>query len=198
MSVSVRHFQQLEKIQGWRQQAFILGLSERSLPNLLLAIEALEIESTISVPRTITALWTSQLEQTPIRFEKSVQSLVSLTETLALYSEYGARTAEDAAQLLLMVLEVWKQPELRLAREAGQLSFQTVTRHIEFSEGNGLTDHELVKLFDRHPLIKRELEFQRELQKLLGAPCQTADRIKNIRELARNEGVSNIGICLES
>ena len=69
---------------------------------------------------------------------------------------------------------------------------------IEFSEGGGLSESALVKLFDQHPLVQRELSFQEELFDLLRtAQRPSADTIKSLRELASDDGVSNIGICLE-
>ena len=55
----------------------------------------------------------------------------------------------------------------------------------------------LIKLFDKHPLIEREFSFQSEVNDLLRAAKHPGIEVINeLRDLARDEGLSNIGISL--
>jgi hypothetical protein len=70
---------------------------------------------------------------------------------------------------------------------------------VEMSEGEGLDDNELVRLFEHHPLLKDDKLFQRDL--VLALKRQRVPRedfIAELREQAANGGVSNLGIALDS
>lgn len=197
MAASVKHFQHLEKIRGWRQQAFVLSLAERSLPNLTFALEVLEIACPLDLQRLVTAMWHELAGNPDVSLVKPMSILPELLTQLAVCSEYGARPAEDTLQLLVMALDLNQQPGLSLARQAGYLSFQTVLRHIEFTAEEGLDEHAMVRLFERDTLAKNELRFQRDVLSQLKSFESLPPALKILRQMAQNDGVSNIGISLE-
>jgi len=194
MATSIKHFSHLEKLRGWRQQAFVLSLAERALPNLMLGIDVLEIDTPLSGPRLVDAFWRSLVRQELLIFSQSLDYLSNLFEQFKVRGEYGARPAEDAVRLLMMTQNLCRRPGLRLAKEAGQLSFQTVTTYIEFTEGSDLDEHDLVMLLDKHPLVKAEVRFQRDIHRRLSNAALTDADLNQVRQLAKNGGLSGIGI----
>lgn len=69
---------------------------------------------------------------------------------------------------------------------------------VEMSEGEGLDDDDLVGLLDRHELMQAELAYQQALvQMLRRRRTPDEDFVAELRELAANGGVSNLGISLD-
>ncbi len=195
---SIKHFQQLDKLHSWRQKSFVLGLVERNLPNLLLADASLQLNLPVHPQRMVDALWEQLLNRSQVDWENTIRQLEQALEILADYEEYGARPAEVAIQLLLQAIELTLFPQRRLAQSAAKLSFECVTEFVEFSEGAGLEEHDLVMLLERHPLVKNELNLHRALVKLLRDAALPQPPLEDeVRKIADQEGVSNLGISLE-
>jgi len=193
-----KQFKQLEQLRGWRQLVFVAALAERTQPNLTFFANLLEVPLLILPARLLDAVWHSIESREALQVMPQIQTLESLDDALAAREEYGAQPARDAIQQLLNILELLARPEKSMARAAAEASFQTVTTFVEFSEGEGLEEHDLVMLLDRHPLVKAELNFYRQLSDLLkAAPIPSVVFLKEVRRLAAQEGVSNIGISLE-
>src|SRR5690554_5127068 len=90
-------------------------------------------------------------------------------------------------------------PNKHRATEASQLATKTVMDFVEMSEGEGMDDDELIRMFEHHPLLKEDKLFQRDT--VLALKRQRTPREDFIAELkaeAANDGVSNLGISLDS
>lgn len=194
----------LESLKGWREQAFILALAERACPNACLFLESTGlVVQARQLPQLLDELW--QLILKPGDEESDDERRADLSERLeALLPDsgdsdsYGVQPMRDVFALLEQALLAMIGDDASRALDASRLSLATVTGFIEFSEAEGLSESALVKLFDQHPLVLRELSFQEELYDLLRTSQRpSADAISDLRTLAGDEGVSNIGICLE-
>jgi len=196
---------QLESLKGWREQAFILGFAERAAPNACLFLDSTGFPAQArTLPEILDALW--QLILKPTDEESDDERKAELSEQLdALLPEemasqsYGIRPMRDVFSLLEQILLAMIGEDVGRALDASRLSLATITDFIEFSEGADLSEEALVRLFDQHPLVVRELSFQEELYDLLRcAQRPSADAMADLRELARDEGASNIGVCLDN
>ncbi|WP_164887341.1 YjaG family protein [Hahella sp. KA22] len=195
---SLKHFKKLESLRGWRQVVFVLSLAERATPNLKLFVESQELTLSREVKGALGALWKTVQENAKLQTLPYVEKLEEFLDQLGDIDAYGARPASDWAQLLLLGLQLWDDDKSKKAREASEISFRTVTDFVEFSEGEGLSDDDLVALWDKHPLVKDELAFHDELYaKLQELRAPTAEGLAEIRKLSRQGGVSNIGISLD-
>ena len=191
----------LQSLSGWRERAFILALAERASPNAGLFFENLDtsdLEKSIELGYLFDKMWQHLIiepnEDSIIECLDEVVELRMLTDDS---ESYGALPAADCLELVEQALLSGVNEEKKRAFEAGQLSIETITQFIEFSEGEGLDENSLVRLFDKHPLIEREFSFQAELNDLLRAATHPgADVIKELRLLAQDDGLSNIGISL--
>lgn len=191
----------LQSLSGWREKAFILALAERASPNAALYFENLEtseLDKSINLDGLFDQMWLNLIsdpnEDVIIECLDDVVELRMLTDDS---ESYGALPTADCLELAEQALLCGINEDKKRATEASQLSISTVTQFIEFSEGEGLDENSLVRLFDKHPLIEREFSFQAELNDLLRAATHPgADVIKELRELAQDEGLSNIGISL--
>ena len=135
--------------------------------------------------------------------EAAIPQLLSKLETLSPnvddYDAYGVYPAFDFCQLLEQALLNRLNPNKHRATEASQLATATVMNFIEMSEGDDLPEDELVRLLDHHPLMKEDKIFQRDL--VLALKRQRVPKESFIAELkaqAANDGVSNLGIALDS
>ena len=136
--------------------------------------------------------------------EPNEEHIIALLDDVMAYvpetedsEHYGAMPAADCLALLEQAMLGGVNDEKRRAVDASQASVSTITGFIEFSEGDSLSENQLIKLFDSHPLIEREFSFQSELHDLLrSAPHPSDSLITSLRALAVDDGVSNIGISL--
>ncbi|MGO1233885.1 MAG: YjaG family protein [Marinobacter sp.] len=188
------------QLQGWRECAFLLALAERSFPNYALFAEAVGLKTGGKMRQLLDLGWESLQKETN---EAAVPQLLSKLEGLCPsvddYDAYGVYPAFDFCQLLEQALLNRLNPDKHRATDASQLATRTVMDFVEMSEGEGLDDNELVRLFEHHPLLKDDKLFQRDL--VLALKRQRVPRedfIAELREQAANGGVSNLGIALDS
>lgn len=194
----------LVSLVGWRERAFILGLAERALPNVVLYFESIEWQPfSDSHPKGLSGFMESVWRG--LILKPSEEQIIELLDDLAQLlpqevdeDHYGILPARDFQGLVEMALLGGVNDEKRRAQDASQRSLETITQFIEFSEGAELSENALVKLFDKHPLVEREFSFQEEMSEMLrAASTPSKDLLKQLHELARDEGVSNIGISLQ-
>ena len=196
----------LNTLKGWRERAFLLALAERAFPNALLYIENLDTENVDAESPSKVLLKRSHLDQAwqALIMDQDEDGIVSLLDITAAHmpklennEHYGALPTHDCLHILEQALLAGINDEKPRALSASQSSLETITQFIEFSEGDQLSENQLVKLFDSHPLIEREFSFQSEISDLLRSATHPGEElVAVIRELAQDEGVSNIGISL--
>jgi uncharacterized protein YjaG (DUF416 family) len=188
------------QLQGWRECAFLLALAERSFPNYALFAEAVGLKTGGKMRQLLDLGWESlQKETNEAAVPQLLGKLEGLCPSVDDYDAYGVYPAFDFCQLLEQALLNRLNPDKHRATDASQLATRTVMDFVEMSEGEGLDDNELVRLFEHHPLLKDDKLFQRDL--VLALKRQRVPRedfIAELREQAANGGVSNLGIALES
>lgn len=190
----------VSQLQGWRECAFLLTLAERAFPNYALFADAVGMKSGGKMRQLLDLAW-SMLQKDAS--EAAIPQLLSKLETLSPnvdeYDAYGVYPAFDFCQLLEQALLNRLNPNKHRATEASQLATKTVMDFVEMSEGEGMDDDELIRMFEHHPLLKEDKLFQRDT--VLALKRQRTPREDFIAELkaeAANDGVSNLGISLDS
>lgn len=199
-----RVFKSVQSLSGWREIAFILGLAERQLPNLMLywseaqkdpiVIEeqAVELIDLISMAWQACILSPNE-DQVATLLDIIGQAMDALSDD----ESYGAQPSLDVLKLVEQALLLTVNDEKKRALECSHQSLATVTSFLELTEGEGLSEQALIKLFDSHALVEREFSFQDELAELLrSAKKPSRAQANSLRELAVDEGVSNLGISL--
>jgi hypothetical protein len=190
----------VSQLQGWRECAFLLTLAERAFPNYALFADAVGMKSGGKMRQLLDLAW-GMLQKDAS--EAAIPQLLSKLETLSPnvdeYDAYGVYPAFDFCQLLEQALLNRLNPNKHRATEASQLATKTVMDFVEMSEGEGMDDDELIRMFEHHPLLKEDKLFQRDT--VLALKRQRTPREDFITELkaeAANDGVSNLGISLDS
>lgn len=194
----------LKALTGWRETAFILALVERALPNIALFLESterVELEKSM-FPNGFFSLMDKSWESAIERLDEDavIECLDEVVNHIVEeeLDSFGVLPSNKGLELWEMALISSINRDKKRAEEASQLSIATVSEFIEFTEGEGLDDNSLVRLFEKHELMVRELSFQQELCDLLrSAEKPHKELLKTIRELARDDGWSNLGINLD-
>ncbi|SFM49620.1 YjaG family protein [Marinobacter zhejiangensis] len=191
-------FKAVEQLQGWRETTFLLALAERGFPNYALFAEALGLKSGAKMRQLLDLSWEQLQEPSDAVIPQLLTKLEALSPDVDAYDAYGVHPAFDFCRLLEQALLSRLNPDRHRAGEAAQWATGTVMSFIEVSEGEGLDEDELVRLLDQHPLMKDDKQFQRELVLSLKRQRAPMDSyLDELKALAANDGVSNIGISLQ-
>jgi len=192
-------FKAVEQLQGWRETAFLLALAERGFVNYALFADALALKTGAKMRQLLDLSWGLLQEDTE---ESAIPQMLTKLEALApdvdAYDAYGVYPAYDFCRLLEGALLSRLNPGKHRASEAAQWATGTVMSFIEVSEGDDLDEDDLVRLLDQHPLMKDDKQFQRELVlSLKRQRVPTESYVEELKALAENGGISNIGISLQ-
>lgn len=186
----------LEKLGGWREMAFILALAERAYPNYAMFADLVRPAWGETIRQCLDHGWRYlSLKKHDVDVFRELARLEQAVPDPEDHDMYGVYPALDMVWLLEQALLTQVNPDKRRAPEASQRSLATVTGFVEMTEGEGLDDDQLVDLFDDHELVKLERDFQKAAMKWL-RQCESPlhGAIDELRLMAANEGVSNLGL----
>lgn len=191
-------------LSGWRESAFLLALVERSLPNLILYLEStdsVDLDTNVYPKGFYSLLADSWQAAVMAPNEQSIVECLDQVVSNMIEEDidsFGVIPCDNCLSLWEMALASGLNRDRKRAAEGSMLSLETVTAFLEFSEGEDLDDNALIKLFEKHDLVSREFSFQEECCDILrSADKLNADLVREIRLLAYDEGISNLGISLE-
>lgn len=189
----------LEQLRTWREYTFILALAERAFPNYALFADAVGIKTGAKMRLLLDEAWGFlQISKPEPQVAQALARLESLSPDTGEYDVYGVYPAFDCCQLVEQALLNRLNQNLERALESSQWATHTVAQFIEMTEGDQLDEDALVRLLDRHELMKADKQFQRELLSALKRQKVPKESfIESIRAMAANDGVSNIGIALD-
>ena len=188
-----KFYKKLHKLMPWQQTLFALALSERMYPNYCLYAESTGNGDVQQIRQALDTMW-------QYLTEKSIQvNLSAILEQLEAGMPdpqkeecYGARPALDACVALATA---YNSVVFRLGDEAydvSQTSLGCVVGFVEMQQGKECSVEELYA----EPLIEEEMTFQVALLERVSQPRDAAN-ILDIKSMASQDGVSNLGISLE-
>ncbi|WP_379944545.1 YjaG family protein [Marinobacter sp. LM1] len=189
----------VSQLQGWRECAFLLALAERSFPNYALFADAVGLKTGGKMRQLLDLAWDMlQKDVADAAIPQLLSKLEALCPNVDEYDAYGVYPAFDFCQLLEQALLNRLNPNKHRATEASQLATRTVMDFVEMSEGEGMDENELVRVFEHHPLLKDDKLFQRDTVMALKKQRTPKEAfLAELRAGAANDGVSNLGISLE-
>ena len=189
----------VSQLQGWRECAFLLALAERSFPNYALFADAVGLKTGGKMRQLLDLAWDMlQKDVADAAIPQLLSKLEALCPDVDEYDAYGVYPVFDFCQLLEQALLNRLNPNKHRATEASQLATRTVMDFVEMSEGEGLDENELVRVFEHHPLLKDDKLFQRDTVMALKKQRTPKEAfLAELRAGAANDGVSNLGISLE-
>ena len=186
----------IRDLEPWQQVLFATALTERMFLNFALFSKLLKFGDLARMRNLLDLIWEEQTGRgTKINFEVQLEHVEDNLVDLDEYDMFGAIPAHDAMLALLSTLVCRIEKEASEAVAVSNLSYETVAAYIEFAEADDqMSDEELVRMINMHDLMLDEDAFQEEVLDRLKSAKQSAKLVTELKELAINQGVSNIGI----
>jgi len=200
MSEMLNLERELETFEPWQLTAFSAALTERMFPNFALFARLVGFGDPARMRLLLDGVWDSLAGTgAKVNFDVQLDQVEANMPDLDEYDMYGALPALDAIVALNATINCLLEKDRSEAATVGQLSRESVATFIEVTESDDeLSDEDLVRLINTHELMQAEDSFREEVIERLQSHRQpTAAFVRELRELARNEGVSNIGISDE-
>lgn len=187
--------QQLTKLLPWQKVSFIASLAERSFPNYKLFSEACETGDAKQFRLSLDLFWESlTVKNSKINFTIQFDRFEPIIPNVDKFDVYGVYPALDACVTLNSAFNslVGPDPDVNEAINASRVSIGTVASYLEALAGEELED----EVIFADELMQEELEFQQAVLDLLTVQ-KSPESMKTLRQFAKNDGISNIGITLD-
>lgn len=196
MSRSVGSFNaRLRQLNPRQQIAFMASLSERLVPNYALYTSMSGSGDPAVLHNVLDLVWERlKVKSARIDFDKQADKLAAI-EPPETDDSFGARRATESVMALSTLLDALRGEAPEAALDVSQVSRSGVRAYIEMTEGSEDAER-LDALFREHELMQDERAFQ---QAVLEAVEEDPDvvSIAALRDLGRNQGVSNLGLSLD-
>ena len=191
---------QLRLLDHMKLVAYCVALTERQLPNFSLFSKLVEFGGQKQVETVIDGVWQFLIPGgAKMNFEVQLDKVEANMPDLDQYEMYGASPALDAVVSLYSTLTCILEADVDEAIAVGNVSRESVAMFIEVAEGDDqMSDEDIIRLINSHDLMVQEDEFQEALVERLASVKQLDKAfINELRVIAKNQGVSNIGITDE-
>ena len=194
-SKSPGFYQQLQQLPLFAQQAFMAALCERLMPNYALYAQTTG-QGDLHTLRTVLNLVWEQLSVrgASIDFARQAEKLAEC-EPPEGDESFGARRALDTVVSVSSILDTLQGEAPEAVLDVSRTSRAGVRAFIELTEGEE-DAQKLALLIRDHPLTEDENNFQDAVLEAVSQPLDAA-ALKALRQLGRNEGVSNLGLSLD-
>lgn len=186
-------YTQLKQLSQREQSLFCLSLAQRSAPNYLLFSQCCHFGDANKFTNILDITWQKLLDpHFKVNFEQQQDKFEALIPKLSDYDNYGVYPALDSCVLVSAVFDSITGINDNEAIHASKTSLGSVINFIEFQAGSDLS----LKEIEKEELYLLEHDFQQQLLSLIKQDAESKAQIKQIKKLAVNEGISNIGISL--
>lgn len=189
-------FQRLQQLDPRRQQAFMAALCERLLPNYRLYAETTGQGDPHGIRVILDLVWERlAVREARIDFDRQAEKLAEL-EPPAEDDSFGARRALEVVVALSALLDTLRGEATEAVLEVSRASRSGVRAYIELTEA----EEDAGRLSERvreHPLMADENDFQDAVLEVVEAGPLDRESLRALRQLGRNEGVSNLGLSAE-
>lgn len=192
-------FQQLKELAPWQQTAFAAALAERMYPNYALFCQVTESDDQAkALKKGLMLIW-EQLanKESKINFEVQLEKLADLIPNDADYEMYGVYPAIDAAMAAHTAMELAMGTQAEEVTRVSRLMRQTIISFIEATEALPEDEKARRKVLNDHELMQFDREFQDEvLEQITEMKHPHKEKLKALRLMAQNEGVSCLGLAV--
>jgi len=188
-----KFYKRLGKLMPWQQTVFALALAERMYPNYALYAQSTGKGNEAAFREALDSLWGYMTEKgSRVDLGAILESFEEHIPNPVKEENYGAYPALDACVALGCA---YNSVICRLgeeAIEASNASIGSVAGFIEMLAERDFSDEELYE----HELMESEMSFQVALMQEVDKQ-RDPEQILAIRQMASQDGVSNLGISLE-
>lgn len=186
----------LQPFADWQLQVFTAAYAERMYPNYALFAQVTDGFDANILRLALDKVWEALAGRAKLNTETQLERIEAQIPDVDDFDMYGVYPALHAAVALCSALYQMNEANVEEAVNVSRLSEECVATYLELVADEEFSDEQLVRFINTHELMEQEQAFGEQLLATL-ATMQTpqATRIDALRELAKNEGVSNIGIC---
>ncbi|RKF14444.1 DUF416 family protein [Alginatibacterium sediminis] len=185
----------ISALNRWQKTLFCICLLQRSSPNFQLFAENTDPEHAEALSKLLNLFWESQLvPSSRINFAVQHERFELVIPNPDDYDFFGVYPALDCCVLAELCFSCIGDFQGDEASNALQTSLASVLSFLELQNPE-FDEHDAQHL--NAPLLVDELEFANSLLLMLANHDKGSKQAAELRTLAYNQGVSNIGICLE-
>ena len=186
-------YKKIAKLSNWQQALFALVITTRMYPNFKLYCDSTHNKKNAKLFKADLELLWKYLEdhEDHIDFTKLQEEILDITEPYEDEDPFGKIAANLACQSLLITFDSILNHNKTEAQLASDKSIETIIKYSEVLNNKKYSDDEIVEL----PEVQAELDFQVQLIEALNHK-RSDQMFAMLKELADNDGYSNIGIPL--
>ncbi|HAU27004.1 MAG TPA: DUF416 domain-containing protein [Alteromonas australica] len=184
-------FARVRALEGWKAVAFSASLLERMIPNYALFCEVSEYEEPANLRSCLDLVWEA-ITSPKSKFNIGVQleKVEVGTPDTQDFDTYGVYPAIDAAIGVAAVLNLLAGDDPQGAVVVSKLSQGSVEAYLLASDE---ADDDTVK---SHPLMEFEIAVQDALLACVEQSSTPKEAAQQLKAIALEEGISNIGLAL--
>lgn len=182
-------------LKDWQLAAYCAAVSERMFPNFSLFARLMEFGDVAQMRRILDGVW-DHLQGTgaKMNFEVQLDKVEANMPNLDEFEMYGASPALDAIVALFSTLNTVIAADAGEVINVANMSRESVATFIEISADDQISDDELVRYINTHELMQQQDDFQDVVMEIIQDDIPRGEALKELRELAHNDGYSNLGI----
>lgn len=182
-------------LKDWQLAAYCAAVSERMFPNFSLFARLMEFGDVAQMRRILDGVW-DHLQGTgaKMNFEVQLDKVEANMPNLEEFEMYGASPALDAIVALFSTLNTVIAADAGEVINVANMSRESVATFIEISADDQISDDELVRYINTHELMQQQDDFQDVVMEIIQDDIPRGEALKELRELAHNDGYSNLGI----
>lgn len=182
-------------LKDWQLAAYCAAMSERMFPNFALFSRLMEFGDTNKMRQTLDAVW-DHLNNTgaKMNFEVQLDKVEANMPNLEEFDMYGASPALDAIVSLYSTLNTVLSADAGEVFNVSNMSREAVATFIEMNADDQISDDELVRFINTHDLMQQEDDFHADIIEIVQDDLPRKEALAELRELAHNDGYSNLGI----
>ncbi len=190
---------QIQNLKPWQLTTIATAITERAWPNFALFAEMTEFGEPAEVWHCLNMLWDNAAGlQHAKNFERLLERLDANTPDLNEFDMIGAQIALDVIVSLNCSVHCAMDTSDAEVASVMTLSLSTIGKFIKYSEADELKGTELTQYIEQHELYQMQMDFIEELVKTVRAQNrQTKEFARSLRQLAANDGISQLGISLD-
>lgn len=187
---------QFYDLNDWQLVALCAALSERMFPNFALFSRLMEFGDAQQMRRILDGVWDFLGNSgAKMNFEVQLDNVEANMPDLDEFEMYGASPALDAVVALFSTLNTVIASDASEVVNVANMSRESVATFIEMTADDQMSDDELVRYINTHELMQQEDDFQAVALEILQDDISRSEALSELREVAHNDGYSNIGIC---
>lgn len=191
MSEKLSTFAQVRQLEGWKAVAVAATLCERMMPNYQLFCEASEFSDGKIARNCLDLVWEwLAAPQSRINFGVQLENLQDVIPDPQLFDFFGVYPALDAAMSIFATVQLILGEDKEGAVVVSKLSQGSVETYLQYTQQRELTSREMRE----DPLMQWELAFQADLLGALTKNQSRKELARQLKHMAKEEGMSNIGI----